>query len=67
MVDCSGTLFTIQALTLDLSIVKSLQGFLEDEFFLEALPGHLLPDQASQGRRSIILGRINQVVALGSG
>ena len=48
-------------------IVKSLQGFLEDEFFLEALPGHLLPDQASQGRRSIILGRINQVVALGSG
>jgi len=54
-------------LTLDLSIVKSLQGLLEDEFFLEALPGHLLPDQASQGRRSIILGRINQVVALGSG
>jgi len=48
-------------------IVKSLQEFLEDEFFLEALPGHLLPDQASQGRRSIILGRINQVVALGSG
>jgi len=47
-------------------IVKSLQGFLEDEIFLEALPGHLLPDQASQGRRSIILGRIDQVVALGS-
>ena len=31
-------------------IIKSLQGFLEDELFLEALPGHLLPDQASQGR-----------------
>ena len=36
-------------------IVKSLQGFLNDELFLEALPGHLLPDRASrQGRRSII-------------
>ncbi len=47
-------------------IVKSLQGFLEDEFFLEALPGHLLPDQASQGRRSIILKRIKQIVEIGS-
>ena len=26
----------------------------QDELFLEALPGHLLPDQASQGRRSIM-------------
>jgi len=48
-------------------IVKSLQGFLEDEFFLEALPGHLLPDQASQGRRSIILERIKKIIELGSG
>jgi hypothetical protein len=47
-------------------IIKSLQGFLEDELFLEALPGHLLPDQASQGRRSIILGRIKKIVELGS-
>ncbi len=47
-------------------IIKSLQGFLEDEFFLEALPGHLLPDQASQGRRSIILERIKKIVELGS-
>jgi hypothetical protein len=43
-----------------------LQGFLEDELFLKALPGHLLPDQASQGRRSIILERIKKIVALGS-
>ena len=47
-------------------ISKSLQGFLEDELFLEALPGHLLPDHASQGRRSIILERIKKIVELGS-
>ena len=47
-------------------IIKSLQGFLEDELFLEALPGHLLPDQASQGRRSIIMERIKKIVEHGS-
>ena len=47
-------------------IIKSLQGFLEDELFLEALPGHLLPDRASQGRRSIILERIKKIAELGS-
>ncbi len=46
-------------------IIKCFQGFLEDELFLEALPGHLLPDQASQGRRSIILERIKKIVGLG--
>jgi hypothetical protein len=46
-------------------IIKSLQGFLEDELFLEALPGHLLPDPASQGRRSIILERIKKIAELG--
>jgi len=47
-------------------IIKSFQGFLADELFLEALPGHLLPDQASQARRSIILERINKIAELGS-
>jgi hypothetical protein len=47
-------------------IINSLQGFLDDELFLEALPGHLLPDQASQGRRSIILDRIKKIVEIGS-
>jgi len=47
-------------------IIKSLKGFLENELFLEALPGHLLPDQASQGRRSIILERIKKIVAVAS-
>ena len=43
-------------------IIKSLKGFLENELFLEALPGHLLPDQTSQGRRSIILERMKKIV-----
>ena len=47
-------------------IIHSLHGFLKDELFLEALPGHLLPDKASQGRRSIILERMKKIVALGS-
>jgi len=47
-------------------IIKSLKGFLENEIFLEALPGHLLPDQASQARRSIILERIKKIVDLGN-
>ena len=47
-------------------IITSLKGFLENEFFLEALTGHLLPDQASQGRRSIILERIKKIVDLGN-
>jgi len=46
-------------------IITSLKGFLENEFFLEALPGNLLPDQASQARRSIILERIKKIVDLG--
>jgi hypothetical protein len=47
-------------------IIKSLEGFLENDFFLEALPGHLLPDQASQARRSIILERIKKIIDLGN-
>ena len=47
-------------------IISTLQSFSDDDLFLEALPGHLLPDQASQGRRSIILERIKKIVALGS-
>jgi hypothetical protein len=47
-------------------IINTLKGFVDDDLFLEALPGHLLPDQASQGRRSIILERIKKIVDLGS-
>ena len=47
-------------------IIKSFQSFLADDVFLEALPGHLLPDRASQARRSIILERIKQIAEIGS-
>jgi hypothetical protein len=46
-------------------ITNSFQEFLDDERFHEALPGLLLPDNASQGRRSIILQRIRNIVELG--
>jgi hypothetical protein len=42
-------------------IAKTLRGFLADELFPEALAGHLLPDPASQARRSIVLERIRQI------
>ncbi len=47
-------------------IISTLQSFSDDDLFLEALPGHLLPDQASQGRRSIVLKRIKKITELGS-
>ncbi|MFZ0773532.1 MAG: hypothetical protein WCA49_08645 [Candidatus Sulfotelmatobacter sp.] len=50
-----------------------LQKYLSDEFrdllsnrdFLEALPGHLLPDTASQQRVGLVLGRMKQLVLEG--
>jgi hypothetical protein len=46
-------------------IIKTFRKFLADDLFLEALPGHLLPDKASQARRSIVLERINKIAELG--
>ncbi|MGH9497404.1 MAG: hypothetical protein ACRD3B_20570 [Candidatus Sulfotelmatobacter sp.] len=48
----------------------SLQEYLQEEFaallanaeFRDALPGHLLPDTASQQRIGIVLGRIQQII-----
>ena len=34
--------------------------------FMDALPGYLLPDQASQARVSILLDRLKKIAALGS-
>jgi hypothetical protein len=47
-------------------IANTFQEFLDEELFLEALPGHLLPDQASQARLSIILERIKKVAGVSS-
>jgi len=51
----------------------SLQQYLADEFsallaerdFLEALPGHMLPDVASQQRIRIVLTRMQQIIGKG--
>lgn len=51
---------------------SELRQYLGDEFrlllsnpeFRDALPGHLLPDSASQQRLSLILGRIRQIITL---
>ena len=50
-----------------------LQKYLSDQFgdlllnrdFMEALPGHLLPDAASQQRLGLLLGRMKQLVHKG--
>jgi hypothetical protein len=34
---------------------------LKDAQFIDALPGYLLPDAASQGRIRVILGRLREI------
>jgi predicted nucleotidyltransferase len=41
-------------------LYKQFQSLLANRDFLEALPGHLLPDHASQRRASIVIERIQQ-------
>jgi hypothetical protein len=40
---------------------------LENPAFLDALPGYLLPDQASQARVSILLKRLKTIAAIQPG
>jgi hypothetical protein len=42
----------------------TFQNFLADERFREAIPGHLLPDWASQARLQIILKRLQEIADL---
>jgi predicted nucleotidyltransferase len=43
---------------------KAVREFLKTEGFLESLPGHLLPDSASQARITIIIERLQQVASV---
>jgi predicted nucleotidyltransferase len=45
---------------------RSFREFLSDRDFLDALPGHLMPDQASQQRIPIVMKRIAALAALES-
>jgi hypothetical protein len=47
-------------------IASVFQKWMSDERFLEALPDHLMPDQASQKRRKIILERIQIISEIGN-
>lgn len=39
-------------------------GLVNDNDFIDALPGHLLPDESSQARLSIIQNRIEQLATM---
>lgn len=45
-------------------ISQMIKGFLETPDFLDALPGHLLPDAANQARMPILLQRLRELAAL---
>ena len=42
-------------------LVQKFGGFTENRYFLDALPGHLLPDLASQKRVPIVIDRIRTI------
>jgi hypothetical protein len=45
-------------------ISGKIAGLLENRQFLDALPGYLLPDDASQGRMKILLDRLTQIAEI---
>jgi hypothetical protein len=63
LVVISKTLSTEDRLRQYLS--DELSTLLADRNFMEALPGHLLPDAASQQRLRIVLHRIEQIAQKG--
>jgi predicted nucleotidyltransferase len=45
-------------------LIKKFRGFINKPRFIEALPTHLLPDEASQARLPLIQNRLNEIVNL---
>jgi hypothetical protein len=45
-------------------VVEEVTGLLSDQDFLDSLPGHLSPDEASQQRLPLILSRLREIAAL---
>lgn len=45
-------------------LAEQFETWLQDTNFMDALPGHILPDPASQARLSLILQRIHAIAAL---
>ncbi len=46
-------------------LAKEFECFVTDEAFLESLPGHLLPDEASQSRVTTIEHQIREIIRIG--
>ncbi len=44
-------------------VAGALRGLIKNEAFLEALPGHLLPDTVSQARVPLLVDRIRQIAS----
>ncbi len=47
-------------------LVERCSILLQERDFLDALPGHLLPDAASQDRAALIINRITAIAGIGS-
>jgi hypothetical protein len=45
-------------------LAESASRFLDDALFIEAIPGHLPPDPAGQGRVPIVLQRLRHISTL---
>jgi hypothetical protein len=45
-------------------ISGKIAGLLENRQFLDALPGYLLPDEASQGQMKILMDRLTQIAEM---
>ena len=45
-------------------ISGKIAGLLKNRQFLDALPGYLLPDEASQGRLRILMGRLREIAQI---
>lgn len=43
---------------------KKIRSLLENPAFLEALPGHLPPDEASQARLPLVIHRLNEIATM---
>jgi hypothetical protein len=45
-------------------VAESVTALLEDSRFVDALPGYLSPDEASQGRMGILIARLRRIAGL---
>ena len=54
---------SVESQELKAYLASQMTTLLETEKFLEALPGHLAPDIASQSRKKIVLARMSAIAS----